>query len=57
MSEGVIDSIIVDELARIKYPGGDEAYYEEVHRILPNYDGLEDEFDNICGYLLERGWI
>ena len=57
MSDEVIDSMIVSELAHIKYPSNDEEAYDEIIKTLPCFDDYEDEFYPICDYLLKYGWI
>lgn len=57
MSEFIIDSIIVHELAHgLEFIHG-EGHDFEMSKILPDYEERDEAFHETCDLLLEQGWI
>jgi predicted metal-dependent hydrolase len=57
MSEAVIDALIVHELAHKVTLSHDDDFYNEILKILPDYDERDEEFNDTCRRLLELGCI
>ena len=57
MSERIIDSLIIHELAHIKVFMHNEELYDEILKIMPDYDEIDDAFFEAAGKLFEQGWI
>jgi len=57
MSEFVIDSIVVHELAHGLAFNHDENHDFEMSKILPDYEERDEAFYETCRVLIEQGWI
>lgn len=57
MSATCIDSLIVHELAHTKSFEHDESFFNEVYNIMPDYDVVDEAFENAAIRLFEEGWI
>lgn len=57
MSADCIDSLIVHELAHTKAFAYDASFFDEIHKIMPDYDAVDEAFANAAIRLFEEGWI
>ena len=57
MSADCIDSLIVHELAHTKAFAHDASFFDEIHKIMPDYDAVDSAFGDAAIRLFEEGWI
>lgn len=57
MPESVIDFLIVHELAHAESLSHGDEHDAAMGKVLPDYQELDDAFNECCGQLLLRGWI
>jgi len=53
----VIDFLIVHELAHNVSISHSREHDTMIEKILPNYEELDDEFNDTCGELIKKGWL
>ena len=57
MKEPVIDFLIVHELAHNISISHSREHDAMIEKILPNYEELDDEFNDTCEKLIKKGWL
>ena len=57
VSQDAIDSLIIHELAHVKEFGHNDDFYNEVLKIMPDYDDVDEAFLDAASKLFEQGWI
>jgi hypothetical protein len=57
MSKNVIDSLIVHELAHTKVFAHKKEFYDEILKVMPDYEEADKAFLGAANLLFEQGWI